>query len=431
MASILTTLRNSFSPLRLPNFRIYLSGQAVSLVGTWLQSTAQSWVVWTLTGSEAALGTVTLFNTLPILLLGPWAGVWADRLDRRKLLIGTQIAAMILAVILALLTQFQVVQLWHVYALALGLGIVTALDLPAQQAFLGDLSGMDQVRRAVNLNGMILQISRVAGPALAGIIVNRLGIAPAFWLNALSFLAVVFSLIAVRSSQVRSTSSKVNPLAQLGDALRFVRREPRMQDLYVIATLVTFGFWGLLNNVIPSIASKILNGNAETLGAILGASGAGALVSIVIIVPLAQAARYGGRVLTASALWLGVWLILFSFSREVPLSMLCMFMASMGAPIIFTMALGLIQLMAPADMRARLLSLFTMISFGMQPIAALIVGYIAEHIGVLQAVQFNGSVVILGALLLFIMRPDYRDWEVDARPSTMRSVRFETPLETH
>src|SRR5262249_35057421 len=151
----------SFTPLRLPNLRIYLIGQAISLLGTWMQVTAQGWLVWELSHSEVALGIVSMLGSLPLLLFGLWAGVWADRLDRRKVLIGTQAVAMILAFILAALVWTNTVQLWHVYVLSFLLGCVTALDFPAQQAFLGDLASMTNVRKAIILNAMIFQIGRM------------------------------------------------------------------------------------------------------------------------------------------------------------------------------------------------------------------------------------------------------------------------------
>src|SRR5258707_496700 len=201
VASTWRTVRSNFDPLRYPNFRLYLGGQAISLIGTWLQVTAQSWVVWRLSGSEAALGVVSMLNALPLLFLGLYTGAWVDRVDRRKLLIGTQIAAMLLAFALAALTQSGLVQLWHVYLLSFLLGISSALDMPAQQAFLGDLSGQAEVRKAVNLNVTIFQVSRILGPAFAGLVVARLGEAPPFWLHRLSFRAALASLVMVRPGQ--------------------------------------------------------------------------------------------------------------------------------------------------------------------------------------------------------------------------------------
>src|SRR5258706_2543785 len=219
--------RDAFSPLRNRNLRYYMSGQAISLIGTWLQMTAQGWVVWEISHSTVALGVAAMLGSLPILIFGPWAGVWADRLDRRKLLIGTQAVAMLLAFVLALLTQLQVVQLWHVYVLSTLLGIVTALDMPSQQAFIGDMTGMGEVRRAVVLNAMIVQVSRTLGPALAGFIIGAVGAASAFWLNGVSFLFVIGTLLVVRSSQVRKVG-KADPLREFWEGLRFIRAQSRL-----------------------------------------------------------------------------------------------------------------------------------------------------------------------------------------------------------
>jgi MFS family permease len=412
LGSVVSTLRSSFSPLRIPNFRIYLGGQAISLIGTWLQATAQGWVVWELTKSSAALGIVNMLGTLPILILGLWVGVWADRLDRRKLLIGTQIGAMALAITLAILVQTNTVQIWHVYMLSLLLGVVTALDMPAQQAFLGDLSGMSEIRKAVNLNGMSIQVSRLVGPALAGFVVARLGAAPAFWLNGLSFLAVVISLLAVRSNQVKSTS-EAKPLRQAWEGVQFIRTQPRMLDLYIFAGMVVFFVLSIILSQLPAVASEVLKGDAETLGALMSVSGAGALIGVLFIVPLTQAQPRSGLVLGGATVWMSIWLLLFSVSTTLPFSLVSLFFGSMGAPTVLTLALGLVQLMSPPAMRARLLSLFTMVSFGLQPIASLLVGYSAEQFGVQTAIQINALVLLTGALLMLVFRSELRRWQVN------------------
>jgi len=412
MASVFATLRSSFTPLRYPNFRIYLGGQAISLIGTWLQNAAQAWVVWTLTGSEAALGTVQAFGTLPILLIGPWAGVWADRLDRRKLLIATQSVMMVLAFVLAVLVQTNTVQVWHVYGLALVLGTVTALDLPAQQAFLGDLSGMGEVRKAINMNAMIIQISRMLGPAFSGILIKYIGLAPAFWLNGLSFLAVIFSLMAVRATQVRAKSGNVNPLRQLADAVQYLRTQPRMQDMFLFAGMMTFLVFAVVQTMLPAVATVVLHGDAETAGFLQASSGAGALFGVLLVVPLAQARKRSGLVLAGAALWMGFWMMVFAFSTWMPLSVISMFCTSIGAPTIMTMVLGLLQLMSPPDMRGRLISLFTMVSFGLQPVAAFLVGQTAEHLSVQTAIEINATLLVIGALAMLLLRGDLRTWEV-------------------
>lgn len=425
MASILSTLRTSFSPLRFPNLRIYLGGQTISLIGTWLQVTAQAWLVWTLTGSEAASGFVAMLSSLPFLLISPWAGVIAERTDRRKLLIATQIASMLLAFILAFLVQSQLVQIWHVYVLSFLLGVVNTVDIPTQQTFLGDLSGTSELRKAVNLNAMILQVSRMIGPAIAGIVVARIGIAPAFWVNGLSFLAVVASLAILRSNQVRGEKKPATPLRDLAEALRYLKTQPRIQDLFIFTTLTVLLVLSIIMSQLPAVADKILKGNAETLGTLQAASGAGALIAVIIIMPIFQTLRRSGIALSGAAVWMGAWLLIFSASRSLFLSSLALFFGSMGAPTIIATALGLVQFMTPADMRARVLSLFTMISFGLQTFAVVIVGYIAEKLGVATAIEINGILLISAALLMLIFRTELRRWEI-AKPAATPAVVTET-----
>lgn len=408
MIKPLQTFFLSFEPLRERNFAIYLSGQAVSLIGTWLQATAQGWVVWQLSGSEAALGIVASLAALPLLFLTPFTGTIADRLDRRQLLIGTQTSAMLLAFILAFLVTTQLVQLWHVYVLALLLGVVSALDFPSQQAFLGDLSGMHQVRKAVNLNAMILQVSRILGPAFAGFVIAAYGTATSFWLNGLSFIPVIGTLLIVRSHQVRKTGS-INPLRDFAGAIQFARQQPRLQDILALVLLVTFFGLSVLN-IMPAFAAKVLGGDAQTLGYLLAASGAGALISVVFVIPFVQAAKRTGLVIAFCGMWMGFWLIFASQTRWLPLSMGTIFLASIGAPAVIATSLGLTQLMAPIDMRARVVSLFIMISFGMQPIASLYIGYTAQFVGVPLAILLNGICLFAGSALVLIIRSPLRSW---------------------
>ncbi len=427
MTSTLDTLRASFSPLRHPNFRLYLGGQAISLIGTWLQNAAQAWVVWTLTDSVESLGTVQALATLPILFVGPFAGSFADRLDRRKLLIATQSVAMMLAFILAILVQTDLIRVWHVYILAMTLGVVTALDLPAQQAFLGDLAGMGEVRKAINLNIMLVQVSRTLGPAVSGIMIARIGTAPSFWLNGLSFMAVIASLSLVRANQVRSTKAHVNPLREWVEGLRFIRTQPRMQDLYIFAAIMTFLVFSVILTMLPAVATRVLDGNAETAGYLQASSGFGALMAVVFIVPIAQASKRSGLILASAALWAGVWLFLFANSVWLPISLACLFFGSMGGPTIMTTAMGLIQVMAPNDMRGRLGSLFWMVSFGMQPIAAFLIGQSAHALGIRTAVIINAVLLISITATLLLFRAGLRRWDVNV--ALPKSHPFEAALD--
>lgn len=414
MRRIWEVLRDSFAPLRDRNFRLYLSGQAVSLIGTWMQMTAQQWVVWDLSRSPAALGTVGMLGALPFLVLGPWAGVWADRLDRRRLLIATQAVLMALAFVLAILVQAGRVRLWHVYGVAVASGVVSALDMPAQQAFIGDLSGLHQVRKAVVLNAMIVQVSRILGPSLAGWLIGALGAAWGFWLNGLSFIAVIVSLVLVRAQQVRKPPGG-NPLEEFRAGLRFIFTQPRIQDLLLFTALVTFfGFSNM--QLLPAFATEVLHRGPETLGLLMGASGAGALVSALVGVPLAQRWRRTGVMLAAAVAWGGLTFAVFSRSAWLPLSLVTLFLSGFVPPIVFTTANGLLQTLAPPHMRGRLLSAWIIVGFGMQPFAALAVGTVAEHLGAPAAVLINGTLMVAGAATLLAARPDLRTWEATLHP---------------
>src|SRR5579859_1280435 len=403
--------RDSFSPLRNLNLRYYLSGQAVSLIGTWLQMTAQGWVVWQISHSTVALGITGMLGTLPILLFGPWAGVLADRLDRRKVLVGTQTVAMLLAFALAMLTQLQLVQLWHVYVLSAVLGIVTALDFPSQQAFIGDMAGMGEVRRAVVLNAMIVQVSRTLGPALAGFIIGALGAASAFWLNGASFLVVIGSLLMVRSSQVRKFG-KADPLHEFWEGLRFIGSQARLVDLILFVVVQTFLGLTILN-ILPSVATDVLHGQAQVLGWLLAASGLGALFSTLFIVPVAQTQRRVGLVVALLIMWMGGWMVAVAVSAWLPFTLLALFMASLTPPVVFTTANGFLQVSSPPNMRARLLSTYVMLTFGMQPFASLFIGFTAERLGTPGAIALNGGLLAAVAILILVTRPELRTWDMN------------------
>lgn len=410
-------LRETFAPLANRNLRIYLAGQAVSLIGTWMQNTAQSWVVWRLTGSEAALGLVGMLGTLPMLLLGPLAGSMADRFDRRKILIYTQAGAMILALTLATLVLTHRVQLWHVYLLATILGCLGALDMPSQQAFIGDMAGRDLIRRAVVVNSMIVQISRVLGPTLAGMVVKLVGEGLTFLFNGLSFIAVIASLYAVRTYQDAEVRAVVgnDGAGDFGEGVRFTFANPRILDLMIFTGLVTF--FGFANaTVLPAFASETLHGDAGLFGILMGLSGAGALVSILLIVPWGQRRRRPGPMIASAVAFAGFWYVLFSLSTAQGPAMAAYFATGLGMPLVLTTNNGLIQLLAPNRMRGRLLTLYLMTSFGLQPLANLSVGWMAEHLGTPMAIRINGFALIFFALVM-LLRPGLTTWEPTAKPT--------------
>lgn len=417
------SFRETFSPLRTANFRTYMTGQGISMIGMWMQSTAQSWVVWQLSNSTAALGTVAMLSALPTLLLGPLAGVWADRMDRRRLLAVTKSVSMLLAIALALLVQADVVQLWHVYVLAGLLGCVNAFDGPAQQAFIGDLSGMHQLRKAVTINAMAIQVSRTVGPAVAGWLIGVLGVAAAFWLNGVAFLVVIATLLRVRAEQVLQASSG-DPISEFVEGLRFIRSHARVQDLIITISLtMIFGYSS--TQLFPPVVTEILKKGPETLGLLMGAFGAGALISALLVVPAAQRSGRIGLMLSGAVIWIGTWFFLFSFSTSLPFSVLAIFLAAFGHPMVLATSKGLLQVLAPPNMRARLLTAQVMISVGLQPVASLSLGYAAQYMGSLAAIRGNSLLMLGGAVLMLLLRPAWRAWRPDMNAESPEPAKAE------
>lgn len=415
MNKFFSILIDNFSTLKNKTIRIYIGGQSISLVGTWMQQTAQAWVVWQLSGSTAALGTIALVSQLPFFILGPWAGSLADRLNRRRVLIGTQTVAMLLAFILAFLVTTHLVQLWHVYLLALLLGIVSALDLPAQQAFIGDISGKELVQKTVGLNSSLQQLTRMVGPALAGWTIAQLGVATAFWINGISFIAVIFSLTAIKSTQIQPDVLE-SGFAHFLEGLKFIKNQPILR-LIIFFTIIQLFFGFSIIQLLPAVATDVLKGQADLLGLLLGATGAGAFVGTIFVVPFMRKVKHPALSIGAGVIWSGFWYTLLSFSSHIPSSLLCQFMAGTGGATTFTISLGLMQTLAPQHMRARILSAMLMMSFGLQPIASMIVGFLAELIGITNIIFFNGTVMVLLATVLIWGEPILRKFIFTINPA--------------
>jgi MFS family permease len=408
------SFKDGFSPLQNRQFSLYFTGQGVSMLGTWMQVTAQSWVVWQLSRSMSALGVVAMLGSLPLLAFGPLAGVAADRIDRRKLLIATQIVAMLLAVALAVLTQTGVIRLWHVYVLATLLGAVAAFDFPTQQAFVGDLVGMSEIRKATALNGILVQLGRMLGPAFAGWVISKAGVAEAFWLNGVSFLAVIASLYVIRARGGERKSGASKASGGFGECLKFIAANPRVLDNILFGVLISFFVLSNLN-IYPAFATVILHGDSQTLGLLLGASGAGALVGSIFTTSLTQATRRVGRLLIGCIVWAGAVIFVNSFSTRAATATACIFISSMSIPFIFVTTNGLMQVLAPPEMRARLLSAYLMASFGTQPLASLLVGYIGDAFGSAQALRFNGVMLLAGGVAMALRR-GLLNWEATPTP---------------
>lgn len=401
------------------NLRLYLSGQMVVQTGLFMQSAAQAWLVWELTRSTAALGLIGVLNFAPTLLLGPLAGAVGDKVERRHLLLVTQCAAMLLAVTMTVLIVTGFVQAWQIFVLAGTLGILQAFEKPAGQALIGDLAGMARVRQAVSVNMASFQVGRMVGPALAGWVIGASGVAAAFGLNAISFLAFIGALLVIRPP-ARDHDPDRREGAGFTDAIAYIRRTPVIQNLLVFNLLVSL-FGMSVMQVMPAITTDLLGGSAQVLGVLMGASGAGALVGSLFLAPVVQRVH---RVNLAQAVGvLVVGLIIFGVGASRLPALTGTLLLGEGATIAVILAIssGLLQISAPAQMRARLIAISMMITMGAQPLAALILGTTAQFVGTGPAVVANGTILLALATLLLIFRRSIRAPVDTFRPTLVPS----------
>lgn len=368
-------------------------GQTINLLGDWMQLTVQAWVVWELTHKATALGIVAFLSQIPFFLFGPWVGIVADKYSRKKILLVTQLLIMLFAFVLAILIQTNRLELIHLYTLAFLLGTATAFNVTAEQAFIGDLAGPDKLRKAIALNNIVNQLTRLCGPALAGWLIMTVGTATAVWYNGVSLIISVICISVIPSAQ-RLSKEKVSGLRQFKEGLTFLRTHKLLRLIILFAAIQTFFGMSILQ-LLPAFSTEILGGNANTLGQLIGSAGAGALVGIVIVLPFIQRIKRSCFSIGGAVIWAGAWYIAFSFSTNLALGMVCQFMASLGAANVLTLSLGLAQELTPVPMRARILSTFMMIILGLQPVASYLVGSGADIIGINEMMLINGTLMIL------------------------------------
>jgi len=387
--------RRGFAALRNRNFRLYLSGQTVSQAGTWMQTVGQAWLVLHLTDSGTALGLVIALQALPVLLFAPLGGLVADRVNKRKLLIGTQVGAAAPAFALWLLTTTGDVRLWMVYLVAAALGFVNVFDNPARQAFILDVVGADSLTSAVSLNNVNFNAARILGPALAGVTIATIGIGPCFLFNALSYGAVVIALLAMRQDELHPSLSQVRGRHQLRDGLAYVRRTP---ELFVpICMMFLVGTMTYETQVtIPLLAKHTFRGDAATFSAMTVAMGIGAVVGGMLIAIHLSATR--GNLLRVTAL-LGFVTVLSAAAPNLPVELGVLTVLGASSVAFLAVANSTLQLSSPPAMRGRVMSLWSMAFIGSSLIGAPIVGAIGQHLDPRWAVFVGGAAPLAAAAM--------------------------------
>lgn len=391
--------------LRHRNFQLFFSGQLISLIGTWMQSVAQSWLVYRLTGSALLLGSVGFASQIPVFLFAPLGGITADRFNRRHIVIGTQVASMMLALVLAVLTLSHRIQVWHVFVLASLLGVVNAFDIPGRQSFLVDMVGRDDLMNAIALNSSMFNGARVIGPAIAGVLVAKIGEGWCFFANAISYIAVIIGLLLMNvDSPPRPTPT--SPLDHMLEGFRFVNRTAPIRALLLllgIVSLVGMPYVVLM----PIFADKILHGGARGLGILMGATGVGALLGALTLA-FRQGVKGLGRWVAWCSAGFGASLIVFSISHRFWISVILLL--PVGYTIMLQMACSntLIQVMVPDALRGRVMAVYSMMFMGMAPIGALLGGALADRLGAQLTVAIGGLASVAGSVWFGLQLPKIR-----------------------
>lgn len=386
-----------FGALRHRNFRVFFLGQLVSLVGTWMGSTAQAWLVLLLTDSPFYVGLVSALGSLPVLLVSLYAGAVVDRMAKLRLIMITQGSAMVLALALAALTFADVVTVGHIIVIATLLGVVSAFDVPARQSFFVDMVGRDDLMNAIALNSSAFNVTRIVGPAVAGMLIGAIGVALCFLVNGLSFLAVLAALLAIRLPPSRRPAAPPSTWAHIREGLRYVTGDRRVSMLVLnIAVLSVFGFPFLV--LMPVVARDVLGRGAVEFGWMSSAVGAGAMVGALGLAAFATRLPKGQVVRWASLVF-GVILWLFALSRSLPLSLGVLALTGFTMIVNTATTNTLMQTLAPDELRGRVMSVYTFAFIGMGPIGALQAGWLAERIGAPATLMVGGTVCTLFAWL--------------------------------
>jgi MFS family permease len=374
-------LGGMFRALRYRNYRLFFMGQGISLIGTWMQQIALSWLVYRLTDSVFLLGAVTFCSQVPTFLLSPFAGVVADRFNRHRILLLTQSLSMLQAATLAVLVLSNSIEIWHILALSAFLGTINAFDIAARQAFVVEMvDKREDISNAIALNSSMFNMARLIGPSIAGILIAAVGEGICFLINALSYGTVLASLLLMRlQPYVRAVQEhKVwQSLKQVvGYAFGFA---PIRALILIVALLSLFGM--PFSVMMPVFARDILQGGAHTLGYLMGASGIGALMGALFLAQRKSVLGLG-RIMVGTMLTFGLGLIAFSFSKVLLLSLLCMLVSGFGMIVTMASCNTLLQTIVEDDKRGRVMSLYSMAFMGMAPFGSMLAGGVAEYLGV-------------------------------------------------
>jgi MFS family permease len=409
-------MRHMLRAFRYRNYRLFFGGQSISLIGTWMQTIAMSWLIYQISHSTALLGVVALVSQVPAFIVSPIAGVWLDQLDRRKILVATQSLACIQAFILAALVFTNQIAVWHILVLSVGLGLVSAFDIPGRQAFLIQMvENHEDLGNAIALNSSQFNIARLIGPAVAGVLIKLVGEATCFLLNGISYIFVIGALLLIKVPPHTKKVQQQNLFANIAEGWRYTSSFVPIRALLLLLALISLCS-GMYSVLMPAFATKVFHGDASTLGYLYGAVGVGALAGAIQLA--ARRAVVGlGTLAFISALVFGVSMGLFGVVHTFALSLAVLVGVGYGTMVNMAATNTLLQSLLEEHMRGRVMAFYTMAFMGAMPLGSFVGGYLADAVGLAETAILSGSLAIVGAFVFFIKLPDIR---AEARPVLQR-----------
>jgi MFS family permease len=407
ISGISSKAKTVFRSLQYRNYRLFFSGQTLSLIGTWMQRIALPWIVYQMTGSVFLLGLVGFLGQIPTFLLAPFAGVLTDRWSRYRVLIVTQVLAMIQAGILAWLSLSGLLEIWHIIVLNIALGCINAFDVPARHSFVIDMvEKKEDLGNAIALNSMMFNGSRLIGPTVAGIILATTGEGICFLINAVSYVFVIISLLYMRLPVKPRTDKEKHILKELKEGLDYTFGFAPIRHLILLLGLISL--MGMSYTVLmPVFAKEILQGGSHTYGFLMGAAGSGALLGALYLASRETVLTLG-RIIPAAAALFGTGLIVLSFSSNLPLSIVLMVFIGLGAMMHAAASNTIIQTITEDDKRGRVMSFYTMAIMGTAPFGSLLAGWLAKIANTETAIFIGGLSCLIGALAFYRKLPELK-----------------------
>ena len=389
------------------NFKLFFSGQLVSLSGTWIQTVAMSWLVYRLTNSAFMLGLVTFLSQVPSFFFAPFAGVYVDRWNKHKTLIVTQIFSMLQAFTIAALTLTGNIKIWHIMLLSIFLGLTNAFDMPVRQSFIIEMiEDRKDLNNAIALNSSLVNMTRLIGPAIAGIIIAKFGEGICFMVNGVSFIAVIIALLFMRVKRTKLTNVHRHVFVELKEGFRYSFGFPPIRDMLILVGVLSFAIMQY-TVLMPVFAKDILKGGSDTLGFLMTSTGVGALIGALYLASRKSVLGLG-KIMAISTFLFSVTIIIFAFSKNFILSMIILLFAGIGFIALLATSNTILQTITDDDKRGRVMSFYTMAFMGIAPFGSLAAGAMADRIGAPLTIMISGIISLVCGVILILRLPKLR-----------------------